>query len=333
MKDMVPAIFLGSKTHLKLAFPKDLRKEIGNHCEILGEDAESPDLTGRPDDLAKAEVIFSTWGMPKLDAGFLKRAPSLKAVFYAAGSVKGFATPAAYDREIVISSAWAANAVPVAEYTLATVLLSLKQFWTYSRKVIETRRFGHDLKVAGAYRSKVGLVSLGAVGKLVARKLAPFELDLLAFDPFADAEAAQELGVSLISLEDVFSICEVVSLHTPWLPETEGLITGNLIRSMKQGATLINTSRGAVINEPELCEALKERPDLTAILDVTHPEPPPPDSPLFGLPNVIVTPHIAGSMNGEITRMGRWMVDEFLRYLEVRPLKHVVSRTMLERMA
>lgn len=88
-----------------------------------------------------------------------------------------------------------------------------------------------------------------------------------------------------------------------------------------------------MINEPELCEALAERPDLTAILDVTHPEPPPPDSPLFGLPNVIVTPHIAGSMNGEITRMGRWMVDEFLRYLEVHPLKHVVSRAMLERMA
>jgi phosphoglycerate dehydrogenase-like enzyme len=102
---------------------------------------------------------------------------------------------------------------------------------------------------------------------------------------------------------------------------------------MKPGATLINTSRGAVINEPELCEALAERPDLTAILDVTHPEPPEEDSPLFQLPNVILTPHIAGSMSGEVTRMGRWMVDEFLRYLAGKPLKHVVTRHMLERMA
>ncbi len=330
---MVSAIFLGSKKHLKLAFPKDLRTEIRHHCDVLGEDAESSDLVSRSEDISKVEVIFSTWGVPKLDDEFLKAAPHLKALFYAAGSVKGFATPGAYDREIVISSAWAANAVPVAEYTLATVLLSLKQFWTYSRRVSETRRFGHDLEVAGAYRSKVGLVSLGAVGKLVARKLAPFDLDLLAFDPFADAEAAQELGVSLISLEEIFSTCEVVSLHTPWLPETEGLITGNLIRSMKQGATLINTSRGAVINEPELCKALAERPDLTAILDVTYPEPPASDSPLFALPNAIVTPHIAGSLSGEITRMGRWMVDEFLRYLEGQPLKHAITRQMLDRMA
>ncbi len=330
---MISAIFIGSKIHLKQAFPEDLRTEIRNRCEVLGEDADASDLTSRSADLSKAEVIFATWGMPKLDEPFLKAAPCLKAVFYAAGSVKGFATPESYDRGIVISSAWAANAVPVAEYTLATVLLSLKQFWTYSRRVTETRRFGHDLEVAGAYRAKVGLVSLGAVGKLVARKLAPFELDLLAFDPFADPEAAQELGVSLISLEEIFSTCEVVSLHTPWLPETEGLITGNLVRSMKQGATLINTSRGAVINEPELCEALAQRPDLTAILDVTHPEPPDKDSPLFRLPNAIVTPHIAGSMFGEVTRMGRWMVDEFHRFFEGQPLKHAVTRHMLDRMA
>lgn len=330
---MIPAIFVGSKKHLKLAFPEDLRKEVGNHCNVLGDDADSSDLATRAADLSVAEVIFSTWGVPKLDEKFLASAPRLKAIFYAAGSVKGFATPECYDRGIVISSAWAANAVPVAEYTLATVLLSLKQFWTHSRKVRETRCFNHDGEVAGAYRSKVGLVSLGAVGKLVARKLAPFELDLLAFDPFADAEAAQELGVSLIPLEEVFSTCEVVSLHTPWLPETEGLITGDLIRSMKHGATLINTSRGAVINEPELCEALAERPDLTAILDVTFPEPPHEDSPLFRLPNAILTPHIAGSMSGEVARMGRWMVDEFLRYLAGKPLKHVVTRHMLERMA
>ncbi|MEX1118081.1 MAG: hydroxyacid dehydrogenase [Terrimicrobiaceae bacterium] len=330
---MVPAIFLGSKPHLKLAFPKDLRTEIGNRCEVLGDDAAAADLPGRSEDLAKVEVIFSTWGVPKLDTEFLKATPRLKALFYAAGSVKGFATPEVYDRGIVISSAWAANAVPVAEYTLATVLLSLKQFWNYSRRVTETRRFGRDLQVAGAYRSKVGLVSLGAVGKLVARKLAPFELDLLAFDPFVDAEAAQELGVSLISLENIFLTCDVVSLHTPWLPETEGLITGNLVRSMKPGATLINTSRGAVINEAGLCEVLAERPDLTAILDVTYPEPPPPDSPLFDLPNAILTPHIAGSMDGEVTRMGRWMVDEFLRHQEGQPLKHIVTRDMLDRMA
>lgn len=318
---------------LDLAYPGDLRSEILSHCDVLCEDIGSEQWKSQTGPLGRADIIFATWGMPKLDEEFLEAAPNLKAVFYAAGSVKGFATPQSYERGVLISSAWAANAVPVAEYSVATILLSLKRFWSYARMAKEARTADRSLTVAGAYRSKVGLVSLGAIGKLVARRLGSYELNLLAHDPFADPEIAEDLGVSLLSLEELFAVSDVVSLHTPWLPETEGLINGRLVSSMKQGATLINTSRGAVINEPELCKVLASRKDLTAILDVTLPEPPAKDSPFYSLPNVILTPHIAGSMDGEISRMGHWMVEEYSRYRQGQPLKHTVSPEMLERMA
>jgi phosphoglycerate dehydrogenase-like enzyme len=300
---------------------------------ILGPDINGATWKERASNLAAAKHILATWGMPKMDKEFLEAAPALEAVFYGAGSVKGFATEESYERGISISSAWAANAIPVAEFTVGSILLGLKRVWEHARLYRERREKSARLEVAGGYLSRVGLVSLGAIGKLVARKLSAFELNLCAFDPYVDAETAQELGVSTVPLPDLFAACDVVSIHTPWLPETEGLITGELVASMKTGATLINTSRGAVIDEPGLFTVLAARTDLTAILDVTHPEPPKPDSPLFTLPNVILTPHIAGSMGPEIARMGRWMVDELSRKLSGQPLKHSVSREMLARMA
>ena len=327
------AIFLGSPTSLPLAYPSDLRREVAARVEVLGPDVDGTLWRERADDLSNARFILATWGMPKLDEEFLAAAPALEAVFYAAGSVKGFATEQSYQRGIVISSAWAANAIPVSEFTVAAVLFGLKRVWEFARQYRETRTIVRTLEVPGAYLSKVGLVSLGAIGKLVARKLSACELNICAFDPYIDAQTARELGVSTLPLDELFSTCDVVSIHTPWLPETEGLITGDLVASMKTGATLINSSRGAVVNEPELCSVLARRPDLTAVLDVTHPEPPSPDSPLFTLPNVILTPHIAGSMGPEIARMGRWMVDELTRKLAGQPLKHSVDREMLARMA
>jgi phosphoglycerate dehydrogenase-like enzyme len=167
----------------------------------------------------------------------------------------------------------------------------------------------------------------------VAGHLAKHEINILAYDPYATPAAAAALGVTLVSLQELFAKSHVVSLHTPWLPETEKMINGPLLRSMPEGATLINTSRGAVIDETDLCQVLAERQDITAILDVTHPEPPLPDSPLRTLENVVLTPHIAGSVGGEIARMGYWMNDELDLYLAGKPLQHGVSEDMLARMA
>jgi len=327
------ALLIGMPNYLPKAYPEALRAEIGKKARLLPETVSGSEWENHTAALAEADVLFATWGMPKLDEEFLAAAPRLKAVFYAADSVKGFATPESYKRGILISSAWQANAIPVAEYSHATILLGLTGFWS-SQRLARDGKFSHQhFPVAGGFHSNVGLVSLGAIGRLVAGYLAKHEINILAYDPYATPAAAASVGVTLVSLEELFAKSHVVSIHTPWLPETEKMINASLLRSMPEAATLINTSRGAVIDEADLCEVLAERQDITAILDVTHPEPPLPDSPLRTLKNVILTPHIAGSIGGEIARMGYWMNDELDLYLAGKPLRHGVSEDMLARMA
>ena len=327
------ALLLGMPNYLGKAFPTALCSELGQKVRLHPGAINGAEWRNHTTILAEADVLFATWGMPTLDADFLAAAPRLKAVFYAAGSVKGFATPESYKRGILISSAWQANAIPVAEYSHATILLGLKGFWS-SQRLARAGNFNlQQSPVFGAFHSNVGLVSLGAIGRLVAGHLSKHEINILAYDPFATPAAAASLGVTLVSLEELFAKSPVVSIHTPWLPETEKMINGPLLRLMPQGATLINTSRGAVIDEADLCEVLTERQDITAILDVTYPEPPLPDSPLRTLDNVVLTPHIAGSVGGEIARMGYWMKDELELYLAGKPLQHGVSEDMLARMA
>jgi len=327
------ALLIGMPDYLPQAYPEPLRADIGGKVRLFPDAINGAAWKNHAAALAESDVIFATWGMPKLDAEFLAAAPRLKAVFYAAGSVKCFATPDSYKRGILISSAWQANAIPVAEYSHATILLGLTGFWS-SQRLARAGKFSHrNFPVAGAFHSNVGLVSLGAIGRLVAGHLAKHEINILAYDPFATPAVAASLGVSLVSLEELFAKSHVVSIHTPWLPETEKMINAPLLRSMPGEATLINTSRGAVVDEDDLCEVLAERQDITAILDVTHPEPPLPDSPLRTLENVVLTPHIAGSIGGEIARMGHWMKDELDLYLAGKPLQHSVSEDMLARMA
>ncbi|MDQ1301918.1 MAG: D-3-phosphoglycerate dehydrogenase, partial [Chloroflexota bacterium] len=267
----------------------------------------------------------SGWGCPTLDKELLDAAPNLKIVFYGAGSIRAFTPDEFWARGITICSAWGANAVPVSEYALAAILFGLKSVWQNAAAVRQARSFQRQPS-AGAYGSTVGLVSLGMVGRLVMNRLKTFEVTVIAYDPFVTAEQGAALGVELVGLDDIFRRGDVVSVHTPWLPETVGLITGAHIASMKPYATFVNTSRGAVIREGEMIEALAARPDLWAVLDVTYPEPPPADSPLYTLPNVLLTPHIAGSVGEECHRQARYMIEELERYLAGQPLKWAVSK-------
>ena len=262
--------------------------------------------------------------MPKMDAAFFEVFPALKVVFYAAGAVEDFVTDQTWARGVQIANANAANGVPVAEYTVAQIYLCLKKTWQHAAALKQTRGSGR-LPVPGAYGRTVGIVSLGAIGRMVAERLRGSDLNVIAFDPFLPADQAAALGVTLVSLENLFARSDVITCHTPWLPETEGLLHAGLFRTMKHDASFINTARGAVVNEPDLIQVLREREDIFAVLDVTWPEPAAADSPLYDLPNVFLTPHIAGSMGQECRRMGRAMVDEARRWLRGEPLRFPVS--------
>lgn len=310
----------------ELIYGQENKTEIARRVDLLAEPMSKQEALARPELLAEVEVIFSGWGAPVLDEAFLQAAPKLKAVFYGAGSIRYFTTDAFWARGITVASAYAMNAVPVAEYTLGAVLMSLKNFWRLAYGAKQLGRFTEHIPCAGGYGSKVGIISLGMIGRLVRERLRPFDIEVLAYDPFVTAEQASALGVEMVSLDDIFRRCDVVSLHTPWLKETEGMIQGRHFELMKPNATFLNTARGAVVREDELIEVLSRRTDLTAWLDVTYPEPPPPESALWRMPNVILTPHIAGSQDRECRRMGRLMVDEFDRWARGESMKWAISK-------
>ncbi|MFI6294563.1 hydroxyacid dehydrogenase [Nonomuraea sp. NPDC050790] len=278
-------------------------------------------LAQDPGVLADVEILLTGWGPPRLDADLLDHAPRLRAVLVAAGSVRPLTTPEFWAREIPIVSAASANAIPVAEFALAQILLALKQAHRIAREIRASRTYPVNPPVAGGYRSRVGLFGLGAIGRLVAAHLRRFDVEVLACDPVADPAG---LGVRMVELPELFAACSVVSLHAPLLPETRGVVTGDLVGLLETGATLINTARGALVDEPSLVDVLRRRSDLTAVLDVTWPEPPPPDSPLFTLPNVVLTAHVAGALGGERARMGELVVDELRRLVRGEALRHAV---------
>ena len=280
-----------------------------------------------------ARYIFSTWGMPAFTQQEIRQfLPSLQAVFYGAGTVQAFARPF-LNCGVKVFSAWAANAVPVAEYTVAQIVLANKGFFKTMRYTDRMAANGLTKMHPGNYDVAVGIIGAGMIGKLVIQMLKAYRLEVLVFDPFLPDMKARELGVEKVCLETLFTRCQVVSNHLANNAQTKGMLTGALFEKMRPYATFINTGRGTQVLEEDLIRVLRQRPDLMAILDVTDPEPPVAGSPLYELPNCILTPHIAGSLGNEVRRMGRYMEEEYDCYLQGKPCRYEVTLEMLETMA
>lgn len=326
------AVYLLPRSSYDLIYNGEPAARIDRLTHVLGPVLEPGEALQHTHLLRQAELIFTGWGSLAFDTAVLQTLPRLKMVFYGAGSVRGTVTDAFWQQGLRICSAWAANAVPVVEYTLAQIFLCLKKAHQHAA-LYRANHHMERLSVAGGYGSTVGLVSLGMIGRMVLERLRTFDVKVIAYDPFVSAEKGAQMGVEMVSLEDVFRRSDVVSLHTPWLESTVGMIRGEHFALMKPGASFINTARGAVVREVEMIEALQRRPDLFAVLDVTWPEPPVPASPLYSLTNVFLTPHIAGSMDGECRRMGHLMADELERYLAGEALRYELTRERAEIMA
>jgi phosphoglycerate dehydrogenase-like enzyme len=171
------------------------------------------------------------------------------------------------------------------------------------------------------------------IGRKLIELLKPFTLKVVVVDPHLSDADARTLGVAKVSLEEAFADALVVSNHLPNLPELRGVLNEPLLASMRPGATFINTGRGAQVDEAAMAKVFAARPDLTALLDVTNPEPPEADSPLYRLPNVRLSTHIAGSLGDEVIRMADWMIEEFLAFQSGRPLRYAVTAEQLRTMA
>ena len=320
------AIFLLDSTPYAQIYGGDLPAQIARRCELVPPLLTPATWRQASAEAREAELIFSGWSMPQVDAEFLAAFPNLKAIFYGAGTIRFFATDAMWDRGIRVTAAASENSANVAEFTLAQILLSLKQAFPRALAFREDTVAAYSGIPAGNFGSTVGLISLGMIGRRVAELLQTFKHKVIAFDPFATPARAAALGVELVSLEDLFSRADVVSCHAPLLDSTIGMLREEHFARLKPGATFINTSRGAIVDEPGLCRTLAARPDVFALLDVTWPEPPALDSPLRKLPNVLYTPHLAGCMGRECERMGALMLAEFDRYAAGKPLLAEITR-------
>jgi len=285
--------------------------------------------------LPRADILLTSWGCPPVDAQVLARAPRLRAIVHAAGTVKLHLGAACWERGLLVTAAAAANAVPVAEFTLAAILFANKRVLRLQRRYGETREFrwwATEFPGLGNFRKLVGIVGASHIGRKVIELLQPFDLSVLLADPFLTPTAAGALGAELVELDDLLRRADVVSLHAPALPETRHLMDRRRLELLRDGATLINTARGWLIDHEALAaELLSGRID--AILDTTEPEVLPADSPLYDLPNVFLTPHIAGSMGRETQRMADLAIDEIERFVRGEPFRYGIRQDDLARIA
>ncbi|MDT0317034.1 hydroxyacid dehydrogenase [Streptomyces millisiae] len=326
------ALFAMNPAHLPQLFPSRQMARLRELAHIdpglVVRDFADPSVAAV---LATTEVLITGWGCPPIDADALRAAPRLRAVLHAAGSVRHMVGDAFWERGITVSSAAGANALPVAEYTLAAILFAGKDAFRLRERVRAGRTFPDPTTAypkLGNLGRRVGLIGASRVGRRVLDLLRPFDLEVALHDPHVADPEARALGAEPLPLDELLRTCDIVSLHAPDIPETYRMLDRARLAMIPDGGVLINTSRGALIDPRALTDELVSG-RIAAVLDVTEPEPLPADSALLDLPNVFVTPHIAGSLGNELERLGRTVVEELERLTGDGPLAHQVHRAEL----
>ncbi|MBR0459846.1 MAG: hydroxyacid dehydrogenase [Victivallales bacterium] len=321
MQKRKAAILCNNLVKLPLVYSPETMVQIRELVDLREEVVTDANIADT--DLSDVEMVFSTWGMLKLTEEQIRaKLPNLKIIFYGAGATEGFVRPFLHCG-VECSSAWQANAIPVAEFTMAQILLGLKGYHQITRKLHEQGRaaWSNPEKGPGAFGARVGLIGDGAIARRVQNMLAACRVEVILVPTIPEQRT--------VSLEEVFRTCQVVSNHLPNRDDNVNTITQALLESMPHLGVFLNTGRGRQLDHDGLVAALRNRPDLTSILDVTFPEPLPEGHPLYSLPKSFLTSHIAGSLNDECKRMGEYMLDELKRYLANQPMQYLIIESLL----
>ena len=311
-------------------FPERVMREYAAAADIAGILTEYTSDHARSV-LARVEVLVTGWGAPRIDTAALDAAPRLEAVLHAAGTVKPYLDPAVLERGVRVSSAAGANAVPVAEFAVAMIVLAGKQVLPIARHYRQVQD-EFDIEASfpglGNYGQRVGIIGASKIGRIVIGMLRAYAFEVVVYDPYlAEADAA-ELGVTPVALDELLRTSRVVSVHAPSLPSTIDLVDAAGIASMPRGATLVNTARGEIVDQDALTRRVLAG-ELFAILDVTVPWILEPDHPLYTSEHALLTPHIAGSYGVEVERLSGVMLDELHRISRGEPLAHEVEPELL----
>ncbi|WP_020521875.1 hydroxyacid dehydrogenase [Catelliglobosispora koreensis] len=315
-------------------FPEEVHKRINNVAEVAPVLLTEFDSEQAREVLAHTEILLTGWGCPRLSETVLLNAPRLKAVIHAAGTVKHHITPAVFERGILVSSAADANAQPVAEYTVAMLVLGLKRAFRYANEYAAGQpKHAHELgDPVGLTGTTVGVIGASRIGRIVIRMLQAYDVRVLVHDPYVSAAEITALGAEPCDLDILCASSHAVSVHAPELPETRHMVNEERLALMRDGTLLVNTARGSLVDTAALARHCATG-RLDAVLDVTEPEPLPAGHPLLGLPNVIVTPHLAGSRGRELRLLGAFAAAELERYAAGLPLRGLVAQADLHRIA
>lgn len=287
--------------------------------------------------LPQVEVLVTGWHSHPVDADLRRRMPRLKLIAHLAGTVKSVLTRDVACSGIKVVNAAEANARPVAEYTLAHILLHLKRVpeWRRLYRLERSRIATRSTEFAGPVGNSgriVGIVGASRIGRRVAEDLRRHRIEVLLHDPFVSAETAASFGARKVEMDELLRQSDVVSLHQPLLPSTERSFGAKEFARMRDGALLVNTARGRIVDATAL-EAAMADGRLFAVLDVTDPDPLPDNSPLWDMPNVSITPHVAGSFGCEVCEMTSLVLEDIERFSRGEPLHHEVAIENWERVA
>lgn len=281
--------------------------------------------------LQGAAGCITSWGSPRITGDVLQQCRKLRVIGHAAGSVKAVVDDSVWEHDIVVVNANHVIAQYVGEMALLLALALLRCLPQQNAVMHQGGWREEPWSVTDTLFGKtVGLIGFGATAKAFVAVLRPFSPRLLIYDPYADPRDIADYGGEATTFERLLSESDIVSLHAPSVPETRGMMSRSALAAMRDGALLINTARGALLDEDALVDELKSR-RLRAALDVYSKEPLPQDHPLRGLPNCILTPHLAGPVATKRWRMAAELIEPLAEYLihGVRP-KHAVCREELE---
>jgi phosphoglycerate dehydrogenase-like enzyme len=344
MKNKAVFITNWNNSTINKIYNDEVMQKLTDEFEFPAEIINKNNIEQFKDFTNECKYIFTTWGMLDLsEEDIAKYFSKCEVVFYGAGSVQYFARNY-LNRGIRITSAWVANGIPVAEYAVSQMLLACKG---YFRNVIDRIRsksdWGNNNKILttyykGNYNTKIGILGAGTIGKRIINmlKVMNIKTEILVYDPYFTDEQAEKFGAKKASLEEIFSTCDVISNHVANLPSTERMLTKSHFSLMKDYSTFINSGRGQQIIESEMAEVFRNNRTLTALIDVSHPEPPAEEgenSELYKLDNIILTPHVAGVIGNELNRLGEFMYGEYKLYESEKKLNYEVTLEMLEYMA
>jgi phosphoglycerate dehydrogenase-like enzyme len=283
--------------------------------------------------LAVADGVITGWGSLPLTAERLATAPRLRYILHSAGTVKAFVSDAVWRRGIRVTSAANVNGLPVAEFVLGLLFTCLKDVFRYQVAFKERGRAAWQKtpEIPGYFQTTVGVIGAGNVGRRLLRFLQPHDFRVLVYDPYFDRSDAEHYGARRVELDELLRESRAVVLVAPNIPENRHLIGAAQFALMPDGAYFINPGRGALVDHDALIAELQSG-RLWACLDVTDPEPPPEDSPLYTLPNCIVTPHVAGSLGAECLRLGNQVLEEVRRLVEGRSFENEVTEELAKRL-